>query len=106
MPYDHYQSLCPIDDEPDDLCAITNDHTTHIIMILYPHYYYPAAACSEIHQLTSKDTLKEHCNGNTICTIAVMPDIGETGKNGREEYLTKYKDTVTKVNLQRAGRIR
>eukprot|EP01084_Bolivina_argentea_P021372 39703_1 len=56
---------------------------------------------TEFQQLTSKDTIEKNCIGKAICLLTVLPDITETGKKGRDEYLEKYKSAAKKVMSKR-----
>ncbi len=45
-------------------------------------------------QLTGKGTIEKYCTGNTICVLALLPGIAESGKKGREDYLSTYTQTL------------
>jgi protein disulfide-isomerase A6 len=51
----------------------------------------------KIKELTSADVLLDFCGGKSICVIGLLPHITESGKAGREAYLTTLEETAKQV---------
>lgn len=51
----------------------------------------------KIKELDSMATLTDHCSGKASCVIAVLPPLSESGKAGREAYLTTLADAAKRV---------
>jgi protein disulfide-isomerase A6 len=48
-------------------------------------------------EITSQTVLTDHCVGKSICVLAVLPHIMDSGKDGRENYLAKVEDAAKLV---------
>lgn len=46
----------------------------------------------EVHELTSSGVMEEHCMGNQLCFVALLPHILDSKADGRRKYLKMIKD--------------
>jgi len=51
----------------------------------------------QVNQLTSQEVFDEQCSGKKICVVGILPSIYDTGKEGRNGYISMMKSVSKKV---------
>ncbi len=65
--------------------------------VLYSCILPPASA---VKQLTGKDIIDEYCAGNTICVLAVLPSLSESGSDTRRCYISDCNQALRMLAVQ------
>lgn len=51
----------------------------------------------KIKEITSTSTFEDHCSGKSICVLSFLPNLIDSHKSGREEYLKTLEDAAKQV---------